>query len=143
VAGNDCSRHRVNIVDTRPREVPLIEAERSDAPLSDGCLDGFLCGLAGVRPQSETRLASGQQIRCTTPRFCTTKWTVLVRISSKLTIKCALVRRLTLFPLPIPIGAEDNHSKGVVLLGRNGKRILWDEAAQGTKFTLRRIFQLI
>jgi ribosomal protein S7 len=86
MAGND-SEHRINIIDTRPRSSTIEVERRMRVWMALGWFTVRLAEfshspkLFGVRPTNTVYHAS----------LLSTKWIVLMRISSKFTIKCALV----------------------------------------------------
>ncbi|WP_085318059.1 elongation factor G [Derxia lacustris] len=129
MAGN-YPEHRVNIIDTPGHVDFTIEVERSMRVLDGACM--VYCAVGGVQPQSETvwrqankygvpRLAFVNKMDRTGANF------FKVYDQMKLRLKANPVA------LQVPIGAEDNFQGVVDLLKM--KAIIWDDAAQGTKFT--------
>ena len=121
--------HRINIIDTPGHVDFTIEVERSMRVLDGACM--VYCAVGGVQPQSETvwrqankynvpRLAFVNKMDRTGANF------FKVYDQMRLRLKANPV------PIVIPIGAEENF-KGVIDLTKM-KAIIWDEAANGTKF---------
>ena len=122
--------HRINIIDTPGHVDFTIEVERSMRVLDGACM--VYCAVGGVQPQSETvwrqankynvpRLAFVNKMDRTGANF------FKVYDQMRLRLKANPV------PIVIPIGAEENF-KGVIDLTKM-KAIIWDEEANGTKFT--------
>ena len=122
--------HRINIIDTPGHVDFTIEVERSMRVLDGACM--VYCAVGGVQPQSETvwrqankynvpRLAFVNKMDRTGANF------FKVYDQMRLRLKANPV------PIVIPIGAEENF-RGVIDLTKM-KAIIWDEAANGTKFT--------
>ncbi|MDK9723362.1 MAG: elongation factor G [Sterolibacteriaceae bacterium MAG5] len=128
--GNNFPEHRVNIIDTPGHVDFTIEVERSMRVLDGACM--VYCAVGGVQPQSETvwrqankygvpRLAFVNKMDRTGANFFKVHDQMRERLKANP------------IPLQIPIGAEDKF-EGVVDLVKM-KAIIWDDAAQGTKFT--------
>ena len=122
--------HRINIIDTPGHVDFTIEVERSMRVLDGACM--VYCAVGGVQPQSETvwrqankynvpRLAFVNKMDRTGANF------FKVYDQMRLRLKANPV------PIVIPIGAEENF-RGVIDLTKM-KAIIWDEEANGTKFT--------
>ncbi len=126
---NQFEDHRINIIDTPGHVDFTIEVERSLRVL-DGAVV-VLCASSGVQPQTET--VWRQANRYEVPRM------VFVNKMDRagadfLKVVQQMKERLGANPVPIqlPIGAEDQF-KGVIDLIKM-KRIIWNEADQGTTF---------
>ena len=128
--GNNFPEHRINIIDTPGHVDFTIEVERSMRVLDGACM--VYCAVGGVQPQSETvwrqankygvpRLAFVNKMDRTGANF------FKVHDQMRERLKASPV------PIQIPIGAEDKF-EGVVDLIKM-KAVVWDDAAQGTKFT--------
>jgi len=126
---NQFEDHRINIIDTPGHVDFTIEVERSLRVL-DGAVV-VLCASSGVQPQTET--VWRQANRYEVPRM------VFVNKMDRagadfLKVVQQMKDRLGANPVPIQlaIGAEDQF-KGVIDLIKM-KRIIWNEADQGTTF---------
>ncbi len=126
---NQFEDHRINIIDTPGHVDFTIEVERSLRVL-DGAVV-VLCASSGVQPQTET--VWRQANRYEVPRM------VFVNKMDRagadfLKVVQQMKERLGANPVPIQlaIGAEDQF-KGVIDLIKM-KRIIWNEADQGTTF---------
>jgi len=126
---NQFDDHRINIIDTPGHVDFTIEVERSLRVL-DGAVV-VLCASSGVQPQTET--VWRQANRYEVPRM------VFVNKMDRagadfLKVVEQMKEHLGAKPVPIQlaIGAED-HFKGVIDLIKM-KRIIWNEADQGTTF---------
>ncbi len=128
--GNTFPEHRINIIDTPGHVDFTIEVERSMRVLDGACM--VYCAVGGVQPQSETvwrqankygvpRLAFVNKMDRTGANF----FKVYDQMRERL--------KANPVPIQIPIGAEDKF-EGIVDLVKM-KAVVWDDAAQGTKFT--------
>ncbi|MEO1766396.1 elongation factor G [Thiobacter aerophilum] len=123
--------HRINIIDTPGHVDFTIEVERSMRVLDGACM--VYCAVGGVQPQSETVWRQANKYKV--PRLAFVN--KMDRTGANFfRVEEQMRSRLKANPVPIqvPIGAEENF-KGVVDLIRM-KAIIWDEAAQGTRFEL-------
>jgi len=122
--------HRINIIDTPGHVDFTIEVERSMRVLDGACM--VYCAVGGVQPQSETvwrqankygvpRLAFVNKMDRTGANF--------FKVHDQMRLRL----RANPIPVQVPIGAEE-HFKGVIDLLKM-KAIVWDDAAQGTKFS--------
>jgi elongation factor G len=122
--------HRINIIDTPGHVDFTIEVERSMRVLDGACM--VYCAVGGVQPQSETvwrqankygvpRLAFVNKMDRTGANF--------FKVHDQMRLRL----RANPIPVQVPIGAEE-HFKGVIDLLKM-KAIIWDDAAQGTKFS--------
>jgi len=129
MAGN-YPEHRVNIIDTPGHVDFTIEVERSMRVLDGACM--VYCAVGGVQPQSETvwrqankygvpRLAFVNKMDRTGANF----FKVFDQMKTRL--------KASPVALQVPIGAEEGF-QGVVDLVKM-KSIIWDDTAQGIKFT--------
>ncbi|MDA0227852.1 MAG: elongation factor G [Proteobacteria bacterium] len=122
--------HRINIIDTPGHVDFTIEVERSMRVLDGACM--VYCAVGGVQPQSET--VWRQANKYNVPRLAFVN--KMDRTGANFFKVCDQMRlRLKANPVPIviPIGAEENF-RGVIDLTKM-KAIIWDEEANGTKFT--------
>lgn len=125
---------RINIIDTPGHVDFTIEVERSLRVL-DGAVCVF-CAVGGVEPQSET--VWRQADRYKVPRIAFVN--KMDRMGANfLNVVSQIKTRLGAHPvvLQLPIGAE-NDFQGVIDLIRM-KAIIWDDASQGTQYTLQPI----
>ncbi len=127
--GGNYPEHRINIIDTPGHVDFTIEVERSMRVLDGACM--VYCAVGGVQPQSETvwrqankynvpRLAFVNKMDRTGANF----FKVYEQMRTRL--------KANPIPIQVPIGAEENF-QGVIDLVKM-KAIVWDDAAQGTKF---------
>ncbi|KKB61352.1 elongation factor G [Robbsia andropogonis] len=132
--GGNYPEHRINIIDTPGHVDFTIEVERSMRVLDGACM--VYCAVGGVQPQSETvwrqankynvpRLAFVNKMDRTGANF----FKVYEQMRTRL--------KANPIPIQVPIGAEENF-QGVIDLVKM-KAIVWDDAAQGTKFEYRDI----
>jgi elongation factor G len=127
--GKNFEEHRINIIDTPGHVDFTIEVERSMRVLDGACM--VYCAVGGVQPQSET--VWRQANKYGVPRLAFVN--KMDRQGADFFKVYEQMRaRLAANPVPIqvPIGIEDTFS-GVVDLVKM-KAVIWDEAAQGTKF---------
>ena len=126
----DFPEHRINIIDTPGHVDFTIEVERSMRVLDGACM--VYCAVGGVQPQSET--VWRQATKYKVPRLAFVNkmdrqgadfFKVYDQMRSRL--------KANPVPIQIPIGAEEKF-EGLVDLVKM-KAVIWDEAAQGTKFT--------
>ena len=122
--------HRINIIDTPGHVDFTIEVERSMRVLDGACM--VYCAVGGVQPQSET--VWRQANKYNVPRLAfVNKMDRTGANFFKVYDQMRLRLKANPIPIVIPIGAEENF-KGVVDLTKM-KAIIWDEEANGTKFT--------
>ncbi|WP_347555161.1 elongation factor G [Robbsia sp. KACC 23696] len=132
--GGNYPEHRINIIDTPGHVDFTIEVERSMRVLDGACM--VYCAVGGVQPQSETvwrqankynvpRLAFVNKMDRTGANF----FKVYEQMRTRL--------KANPIPIQVPIGAEENF-QGVIDLVKM-KAIVWDDAAQGTKFEYKDI----
>lgn len=126
--------YRINIIDTPGHVDFTIEVERSMRVLDGACM--VYCAVGGVQPQSETVWRQATKYRVPRLAFVNKMdrqgadfFKVVSQMKSRL--------KANPVPVVVPIGAEE-HFSGVVDLIKM-KSIVWDEAAQGTKFTYAEI----
>jgi len=126
--------HRINIIDTPGHVDFTIEVERSMRVLDGACM--VYCAVGGVQPQSET--VWRQANKYGVPRLAFVN-KMDRQGADFFKVHEQMRTRLKANPVPIqiPIGAEEKF-QGVVDLVRM-KAIYWDDATQGTKFTLREV----
>ena len=122
--------YRINIIDTPGHVDFTIEVERSMRVLDGACM--VYCAVGGVQPQSETVWRQATKYRVPRLAFVNKMdrqgadfFKVVSQMKSRL--------KANPVPVVVPIGAEE-HFEGVVDLIKM-KAIIWDEAAQGTKFS--------
>ena len=122
--------YRINIIDTPGHVDFTIEVERSMRVLDGACM--VYCAVGGVQPQSETVWRQATKYRV--PRLAFVN-KMDRQGADFFKVVSQMKTRLKANPVPVvvPIGAEE-HFSGVVDLIKM-KSIVWDEAAQGTKFT--------
>jgi elongation factor G len=126
--------HRINIIDTPGHVDFTIEVERSMRVLDGACM--VYCAVGGVQPQSET--VWRQANKYNVPRLAfVNKMDRTGANFFKVYDQMRLRLKANPIPIVIPIGAEENF-KGVVDLTKM-KAIIWDEEANGTKFTYEAI----
>ncbi len=129
--GMDLSRpeYRINIIDTPGHVDFTIEVERSMRVLDGACM--VYCAVGGVQPQSETVWRQATKYRV--PRLAFVN-KMDRQGADFFKVVSQMKSRLKANPVPVvlPIGSEE-HFSGVVDLIKM-KAIVWDEAAQGTKF---------
>jgi elongation factor G len=126
--------HRINIIDTPGHVDFTIEVERSMRVLDGACM--VYCAVGGVQPQSETVWRQANKYRV--PRLAfVNKMDRTGANFFKVYDQMRLRLKANPIPIVIPIGAEENF-KGVVDLTKM-KAIIWDEEANGTKFTYEAI----
>jgi len=122
--------HRINIIDTPGHVDFTIEVERSMRVLDGACM--VYCAVGGVQPQSET--VWRQANKYNVPRLAfVNKMDRTGANFFKVYEQMRLRLKANPIPIVIPIGAEENF-KGVIDLTKM-KAIIWDEEANGTKFT--------
>jgi elongation factor G len=126
--------HRINIIDTPGHVDFTIEVERSLRVL-DGAVAVF-CSVGGVEPQSETVWRQANKYDVPRMAFINKMdragadyFRVVSQIEERLKGTPVLTQ--------IPIGAEDTF-QGIVDLVKM-KAIIWDDAAQGTRFQEQKI----
>lgn len=126
--------HRINIIDTPGHVDFTIEVERSMRVLDGACM--VYCAVGGVQPQSETVWRQANKYHVPRIAFVNKMdrqganfFKVVEGIKNRLKGNPVVMQ--------VPIGAEETFS-GVVDLVKM-KAIIWDEAAQGTKFTYQNI----
>lgn len=128
MAGN-YPEHRINIIDTPGHVDFTIEVERSMRVLDGACM--VYCAVGGVQPQSETVWRQANKYKV--PRLAFVN--KMDRTGANFfKVHDQMRARLKANPIPvqIPIGAEEKFQGVVDLLKM--KSIIWDDAAQGTKF---------
>ncbi len=126
--------HRINIIDTPGHVDFTIEVERSMRVLDGACM--VYCAVGGVQPQSET--VWRQANKYNVPRLAfVNKMDRTGANFFKVYEQMRLRLKANPIPIVIPIGAEENF-KGVIDLTKM-KAIIWDEEANGTKFTYEAI----
>ncbi len=126
---NQFDEHRINLIDTPGHVDFTIEVERSLRVL-DGAVV-VLCASSGVQPQTET--VWRQANRYEVPRIIYVN--KMDRAGANfLRVVTQVKQRLNANPVPLqlPVGAEDTFT-GVIDLVKM-KRIVWNEADQGTSF---------
>ena len=126
---NQFDEHRINLIDTPGHVDFTIEVERSLRVL-DGAVV-VLCASSGVQPQTET--VWRQANRYEVPRIIYVN--KMDRAGANfLRVVTQVKQRLNANPVPLqlPVGAEDTFT-GVIDLIKM-KRIVWNEADQGTSF---------
>jgi elongation factor G len=112
-----------------------IEVERSMRVLDGACM--VYCAVGGVQPQSETVWRQANKYKV--PRLAfVNKMDRTGANFFKVVDQMKLRLKANPVPIVIPIGAEENFT-GVVDLIKM-KAIIWDEASQGMKFDLPKIF---
>ena len=121
--------HRINIIDTPGHVDFTIEVERSMRVLDGACM--VYCAVGGVQPQSETVWRQANKYRV--PRLAFVN-KMDRQGADFLKVYEQMRTRLKANPVPmqIPIGADETFT-GVIDLVKM-KAILWDDAAQGTRF---------
>ncbi|NCV88685.1 MAG: elongation factor G [Betaproteobacteria bacterium] len=133
MAGN-YPEHRINIIDTPGHVDFTIEVERSMRVLDGACM--VYCAVGGVQPQSET--VWRQATKYNVPRLAfVNKMDRTGANFFKVHDQMRLRLRANPIPIQVPIGAEE-HFRGVIDLLKM-KAVVWDDAAQGTKFNYEAI----
>jgi elongation factor G len=122
-------QHRINIIDTPGHVDFTIEVERSMRVLDGACM--VYCAVGGVQPQSETVWRQANKYRVPRLAFVNKMdrqgadfFKVYEQMRTRL--------KANAVPIQIPIGADETFT-GVIDLVKM-KAILWDDAAQGTRF---------
>jgi len=126
--------HRINIIDTPGHVDFTLEVERSLRVL-DGAISVF-DGVNGVEPQSETVWHQADKYKV--PRICFIN--KMDRVEANFTMSVnSISEKLGANPIPIqiPIGAEDNFTGVVDLIGM--KALVWKQKDLGEKYEIEEV----